>query len=418
MVGTRARPRRVLLSSTAAAASALVVGTCLLGAPPAGAAAGDWTRLSAPARGTDYPQVQAQDSLTVARFGTSVQVAWTEHATADTEALLTATVNGSGRVTRPARAILTGWSQLGLPRLISLHGERFLGFTGVRNQGSDRPYSVGSAYATTSPDGSRWSLGTGSLSASTSAWYAWGADLIDDAGTPVWAGTPPATGGIPGAQGLTWHVGLSDTIPAPPGSDGSLALGACCAYSTGLARDPVSGDVYAAFRSSSPLAAEFGVLVGRILPTPGPFTAAPESGLFDGSAYSTGDGVRVALAARPQGGVFLAYPVGYPEVRVVRLLDIASGTSRDITVTGDVRNVALSADPAGRLWLSWTQGTQLRVVHTNPAATALGSVRFWRPPPGTTDVRTAATSAGPRGLDVVLTASRGLQTAVWHTRVR
>ncbi len=40
----------------------------------------------------------------------------------------------------------------------------------------------------------------------------------------------------------------------------------------------------------------------------------------------------------------------------------------DITRVKNPRTIAMSAEPDGRLWLTWREGTKVKAVHTNAAA--------------------------------------------------
>ncbi len=55
----------------------------------------------------------------------------------------------------------------------------------------------------------------------------------------------------------------------------------------------------------------------------------------------------------------------------------------DITRVKNPRTIAMSAEPDGRLWLTWREGTKVKAVHTNAAATRLGAIGSWAAPRGT-----------------------------------
>ncbi len=264
----------------------------------------------------------------------------------------------------------------------------------------------------TSPDGVSWTLGSGSLSATSSAYAAYGSDLVDNAGTPVWVGNPGST------TGVTWHSGVASTIPAPAGSDGRMLLAGCCAYSAAAARDAGTGAVYAAFYSNSNATSEQGIQVGQILPSPGAFSQAPGSiVLRDGAASSLDPGQRIAMAARPGGGVYVAYKVGYPTVTGIRVLQVGTANTLDVPGSKDAKAISLSADASGRLWVSWVISNRLKVAHTNTAASAFGAVGSWGAPRGTGTLWHTVSAAGNGALDVVVNAGGpGGKINFWHTQ--
>jgi hypothetical protein len=351
------------------------------------------------------------DQPTVARFGSDLQVVWNGEGTSG-ENYSTAIVGGSGRVTTPAREIISNWATVTEnAALISLGGQRFLGFGGLQSTTTGAPYTSGAEYYATSGDGATFTVGAGSLSASGTAYGAYGNDVVDNAGTPVWVGNAGTTSGI------SWHVGISPSDPAPAGSDGSFGLTGCCAYMAAGARDAATGAVYGAFYSNSSGAAEMGVQVGQILPSQGAFTQAP--GSMTANEYgnnSVSPTQRIALTGRAGGGVYAAYVVGYPSVKTIRIWQV--GTTKTLDVPAPQSSaVSLAADPTGRLWLTWIQGDRIKVAHTNKAATVMGAVGSWGAPPGKSDLWKTATSATDGVLDVVATASGADEKVnVWHTQ--
>jgi hypothetical protein len=351
------------------------------------------------------------DQPTVARFGSDLQVVWNGQGTGG-DSYSTAIVGGSGRITTPAREIISNWATVTEnAALISLGGQRFLAFGGLQSTTTGAPYTSGAEYYATSADGTTFAVGAGSLSASGTAYAAYGNDVVDNAGTPVWVGNSGTTSGI------SWHVGISPSDPAPQGSDGHFGVTGCCAYMAAGARDTATGAVYGAFYSNSSGAAEMGVQVGQILPTQGAFAQAP--GSMTSNEYgnnSVAATQRIALAGRAGGGVYVAYVMGYPSVKAIRIWQV--GTTKTLDVPAPQSSaVSLAADPSGRLWLTWIQGDRIKVAHTNKAATALGAVGSWGAPRGKSDLWKTATSATDGVLDVVTTASGADgKVNVWHTQ--
>lgn len=406
MTSTHSRPwRRALIAGLAAGAMTLGM------APAAMAAPGDWTQLSAFPSTTAKPKMSIIDIPTVARFGSALQVVWNGEGTSG-ENYYTAIVDGAGAVTTPSREIISNWSTVTEnAALMSLGGQRFLAFSGLQSTTTGAPYTSGAEYYATSPDGQTFTLGAGTLSHTTTAYGAYGNDIVDNAGTPVWVGNAGTTNGV------SWHSGISPTDPAPDGSDGHFGLTGCCAYNAAGARDPATGAVYAAFYSNSSGSAEQGVQVGQILPTQGAFTQAPGSiTTNDYGTNSVAPTQRIALVGRPGGGIYAAYTMGYPSVTSIRVWHVGTGDTMDVPAPQSSA-VSLSADPSGRLWLTFAQGDRIKVVHTNKAATAFGAMGTWGAPRGTVDLWKTATAATDGTLDIVATASDKTEKVnVWHTQ--
>jgi hypothetical protein len=393
---------------TAGAIGAIVLAT----APMAAAADGKWTQVSDYTNAKKYPQMSSIDAPTMARFGSEVQILWSNDTGPLQQQYSTAIVNGAGKVVAGPSTAFGGWSALAHnPALISLNGQRFLGFSGLQSTTTGAPYTSGAEYYATSGDGRAWSLGAGSLSATQSAYASYSNDVVDNAGTPVWIGSASSTSGI------NWHVGISPSDPAPEGSDGQFRLDGCCAYDGATERDAATGAVWAAFYSNSSASNEQGIQVGQIVPFAGGFAQAPGSvKVTDGAANSTPPAQRVAMAARAGGGVYVAYPVGYPTATGIKVLKVGTSQVLDIPAY-DAGNVTMSADPAGRLWISWEQGGKVKAVHTNTAGTALGAVGSFGKPKGADSVWHSTSSAEAGGLDVAYTFTVRNAINVWHTHL-
>lgn len=376
-------------------------------APAAAAAPGDWTNLSGLTSASAYPAISTIDAPTQAWFGTSVQVLWPQQVSGSQDGYATAVLDAGGRVTTPTTGVIGPWQTLtSNPTLVSLGGQRFVSFSGLN------PGRSGAQYFATAPDATSFTVADGSMSETQNAYAEYGSDAVDDGGTPVWVGNPGTT------TGVTWHVGTSSSSPAPAGSDQRYLLTGCCAYNAAGARDASTGAVYAAFYSNSDATSENGIHVGRILPASGDWRQAPGSTtVSDGRASSVDPGQRVAMVGRPGGGVFVAYGMGYPSVTSIRILDVVTGATIDVPRTKDARAIALSAEPDGRLWLTWRQGTSLRAVHTNAAGTRLGAVGTWRSPRGTESIWKSSIAGTAGGASVVITATTQNAINVWQTMV-
>ncbi|MHB8794985.1 MAG: hypothetical protein ACYC90_05895 [Candidatus Nanopelagicales bacterium] len=383
--------------------AALVAGT----APAALAAPGDWTQVSQASSATSYPDVLNIAEPTLAWFGTSLQVLWPQKQSSSKEAYYTAILGADGQIIAAARPAFDEWDAITKnPTLLSLGGQRFLSFSGLN------PGRTGAQYFATSGDGLTWDVSTGSMSETQSAYASYGSDALDNAGTPVWVGNAGST------TGIRWHVGTSPSNPAPAGTDQAYRLAGCCAYDAAAARDEATGSVYAAFYSNSSATTENGIHVGQILPVPAAWRQAPGSTQIEGGRASSSDpGQQVAMVGRPGGGVYAAYGMGYPTTNAIRILNVTSGATLDLPRSKDASAIALSAEPDGRLWLTWREGTKVLAVHTNPAATRLGAVGSWGAPRGSAYLWKSVIAGTSGGASVVYTATTQNAINVWHTRV-
>ncbi len=397
------RARQAHIVITGVIALAVAAGT----APAAMAAPGDWTQLSQTSSATAYPKLRNIDQPTIAWFGPSAQVLWSQSQSPGSQSYLTAILDGNGAVTTPATEAFPAWQTLtDNPTLFALGGQRFLSFSGLN------PGRSGAQYFATSPDGLAWSVSSGSMSETQSAYASYGSDAIDNAGTPLWVGNAGST------TGIRWHLGTSASNPAPAGSDQSYTLGGCCAYSAAAARDAATGAVYAAFYSNSSATTENGIQVGQILPTAAGWMQAPGSTQIEnGRASSKSTDQMVAMVGRPGGGVYVAYVVGYPTTKNLRVYNPVTGATLDVPGSEGARTVSMSAEPDGRLWLTWQRGNKVLAVHTNPAATRFGSVGSWGAPAGTEYLWKSAIAGTAGGAAVVYTATTQNAINAWHTMV-
>jgi hypothetical protein len=123
------------------------------------------------------------------------------------------------------------------------------------------------------------------------------------------------------------------------------------------------------------------------------------------------------MTARAGGGVFMAFPTGYPNVTGIRVIEIGTNRAMDIAVSGRVGRVSLTSDPAGRLWLVYAKDNRIKALHTNTAATTFGATGSWGAPAGTDTIWKSAALGSAGGLDIVVASSRADgKINVWHTQ--
>ena len=318
--------------------------------------------------------------------------------------LLTALIAANGAVSA-GPAIATGWNGISGPSLILQPGGVAAFFGGLHGTDSADPnqdLNVAGAPAAAGP----WTVAPGTASATDGInddqAYASDVSVVALAdGTPIeaWAHT----------LGVTVHRGVG---AATPNQDFQAAFGGCCGYDVTLAADGASGQPAVTWYTGA--AGHAGYYVQAIDPATGAPVGAPA--LAPGSAIagqSAEPRARAALTGRSgRPGLFTALAGGYPVQNRVVVWRVGASKSTVIsTDRGSVRNVAVAADAAGRLWVTWTRdtdaGTQLFASRSNPAVTAFETPIALKLPAGASDSFALAASAQPDALDVIGTFGPG-----------
>jgi len=369
-----------------------------------------WARLS----NMNVDSLSQPDVLPLSTGG--AQVIWTQQDSPLTQSIRTRAVKESGGLGASIYPVVSGWGTLVWDPQIITHGtQRLVAFAGIRSTSLGEKYTGAMAYATSS-NGGTWTLGTGSLSHTTTAYGSYGTAAVDDAGTPL-------VGVIAGSSDVvTLHRGIDPTMPAPGGDWSTSPLGGD-AYSASLARDSQTGGTWAVwaadFASSS---AKKGIMAQKVYPNPmGVVHKAPSSTSKSGS-YLIPD-QDVAVASRAGGGVWAAYKVGYPTANQIGLWRVGS-TEVHLIKASDVDRVGLYRATGGRLWLVWYSGTSgmVRVSRTNSSVTRIGTVRSFRPPTSKAYPYPSVWSVGGSGsggpLHLVINAQIGsAQPQIWYRKV-
>jgi hypothetical protein len=325
--------------------------------------------------------------------------------------LSTATISIAGRMLSTGTA-LSGWTSLeGDPRLVPAGSGIRLVFLGNRTTNPGDFFSRGAVYTETSANGSSWSLVHGSMAQHTVLNL--GLAAANNA-----SGTPVASFGLNNV--LYFHQGVDANAPAS-GPDGSVAgpVGVGL-VSSALARD-VGGSVWLGWFQ---LFGSGGYWVDKILPA----KAAPLRAPGSGSAGSADNEPRqqVALAARPGGGVYLAYcsPTKTRQCAHIDLWKV--GSARPMVVpgsgTGSAGWVALAVGPGGRLTVAWFDFGQnkIHVIRTNTKATKFGGARTVKQPPKTilfNGLQVEGTSGRQDVIANVTRTTAGNPVEFWHTQV-
>ncbi len=368
---------------------------------------GAWTRLS-------DRNVSSLSEPAALQTGAGMQALWYQQDGASSVSIRSRLVSGSGRPTTAVLPVVTGWNTLiDDPKIIDYGAQRMVVFSGLRSTSPGEKYDGAMAYST-SNDGKTWSLGSGSLSQTRSAYASYGTAAVDDQGTPVIGVFASST------SYMTLHRDISPSMPAASGDWTTTQGLGCCAYNGNLGRDAATGDIWAVWYSNSSTKAQNGVLAQRVYPTPisswrqGPGSSVKGSSLDPGQA--------VAVASRKGGQVWAAYKVGYPTANKIRLWRVGSKQGFAVRAK-DVRRITLTPGLGGRLWLAWTGGGSpaVKVARTDPSVTRIGAVRTLKAP-GKRGSYTNVWALGGTGLggSLHLLANAQIGTAdpqIWYQRV-
>jgi hypothetical protein len=239
-----------------------------------------------------------------------------------------------------------------------------------------------------------------------------GFDAILSGDDLVWVGSER------GSASLDWERLPANSSPGSRSAHGGFSLLGCCVRWASVLRD-ADGDVYTAFFSSSSDDDEHGLHVARVEAS----GEAPARAPLPGWAYPIGFAAhlspdqRVAMAARPGGGVFVAYPVGYAQTLAVEVWRVGAATAIGVPGSRAAHRLAATTGPDGTVWLAWTTASKVRVARVRDDTVVPGSVLSIPAPLGVSDLFSVATSSGAPGvLDLVLTATDADRTVTVFTR--
>ena len=359
------------------AAIALVVAVC---AAPAASAA-PWKRVTS-------PDGASTDQVGIARTADGVlHLVWSHPTGPNTEDLLHTVIGANGRIggTNPVQSGWTGFTNAAV--VVDPGGLRAF-WGGFRTTDSSDPQRETSTAL--SPDGgASWALQPGSVVPAGAQSY--GSNLaatVRPDGTTLQA--------FAGTLGTWVHAGLS---PATPNHDYQAPIGQY-GYDPNLATDAAGRTVMAWYSNAN---GHLGVLAQDVAADGSPIGSAVT--MPNTSDMQVGMLSRTPLVARRGGGVYVAYPTGYPSPNRIRLWRIGSSRAQLIaSVAGGSPAASVAAAADGRLWVLWTKGfgdADVLATRSNPGATRFGAVVNAGHPRDAAQAYTLDGSAAGGSLDVL-----------------
>ena len=284
-------------------------------------------------------------------------------------------------------------------------------FGGLHSTDSNDP-NLNMNTATATSDGASWLLQPGTIVKGDSAYASdVGAALFTD-GTPAisWGGT---------GSGVFVHRGLDPNTPNFPLSTPS---GKCCNYSPDVAVDQ-SGTSYIAWISNADN--EEGVWVqgidpGTAQPIGVPVHMPGSSTLFSGAQQSSQQLMRVGIAARAGGGVYVAYSGGYPTTTKAIVWKVGTPTETVVASSKGDHIVTIATDPVGHVWVLWIsrEGGKSLVFasRSNKAGTKWGPAVNLGAPPAQQSAYRLGGNAQAGTLDVLALFGTISTQAQWHSQ--
>jgi hypothetical protein len=150
----------------------------------------------------------------------------------------------------------------------------------------------------------------------------------------------------------------------------------------------------------------------------GPSALLPGSfDTFQGDRLMSFQNGRVPMTQRSQGGVFVAYHHGYPGANRVRVWRVGAGGFRTVGAGRGIGEVAIAADPNGRIWVVWVRNRRINARRSNPAVTRWGKGVTARLPRNTVGVTTVQADAQPRRVDVLAHSQQVGNSGFFHTQL-
>jgi hypothetical protein len=333
------------------AAAAIALTVAASAAPSASAA--PWQRVTT-------PDGASTDQVGLARTGDGVlHLAWSHPTGPNTEDLLHTVISRAGRIgaTTPIQSGWTGFTNAAL--VVDPPGLRAF-WGGFRTTDSSDPQRETNT-ALSEDGGASWMLQPGQINPDGAQSYA-----SDTAATVRADGTTIQA--FAGTLGTWVHAGLS---PAAP--NWNYTPGQQYGYDPNLATDANNRTVMAWYSNAN---GRLGVFAQGVNPdgSPGP---APRT-MPGTNEMQVGMLARTPLAARSDGGLYVAYPTGYPTANRIRLWRVGAANAPVVgRVGGGSPAVAIAATGDRRIWTLWTKGfgdPDVLARRSNKGATKFGAI--------------------------------------------
>ena len=378
---------------------ALAVAIVLCSASSAQAA--PWKRVTTPDQAAIYQVglVRTADGV--------LHAVWHHPTGPNTEDLLHTAISPSGRIgaTTP---IQSGWTGFQNAALVVDPGGIRVFFGAIRSTDSNDPQDeLNTALST--DGGTSWALQPGNVVPDGGQAY----------GSPVAATTLPDGTTLQAWAGTlgTWvHAGLS---PATPNYDFQAPVGTY-GYDPSLATDASGRTVMGWYSNAS---GHLGILAQDVAGTGSPVGSAVT--MPNTSDMQVGMIGPTPIVARPGGGIYFAYPTGYPAMDRVRLWRVGAGNARVIARVGGTGSpaVTIAAASDGRLWVVWVanRGGAPHVLarRSNRSAARFGATVDAGRPRGSAAAYRLGSSPSGGALDVLANFNIGTEprSASYHRRI-
>lgn len=317
---------------------------------------------AAPWKRVTTPDGASTDQVGLARSADGVlHVAWHHPTGPNTADLLHTAIAAAGKVgaTTPVQS---GWTGFTNPALVVEPSGLRAFWGGFRTTDTTDPQNETNT-ALSADGGASWALQSGSVVPLGAQSYGSNtAATVRSDGSTLQA--------FAGTLGTWVHAGLS---PSTANHDYQAPLGSY-GYDPNLATDATGRTVLAWYSSAT---GHLGVQVQDVAADGSPVGAA--STMPNTADMQVGMLGRTPLVARQGGGLYVAYPTGYPSANNVRLWRVgAAGAPLLARVGGSgTPAVAVAAAGDGRLWVVWTKGfgdPDVLARRSNKGATRFGAV--------------------------------------------
>ncbi|MBZ5734410.1 hypothetical protein K8Z61_07865 [Nocardioides sp. TRM66260-LWL] len=400
------RPARRTYRVSRVPGAAALVGLALLGgllaplSPAEAGSQGTWTTVLGPsAAGT----LDASARPSMVRTGDDVLHVVTRVRTQDGRYALVHVALAEDGTPQSTSTITSGWRSLAPDPRLLLDGTRLeVVFSGVRGDGEPDDGRVRLAFS--DETGAAWTT-SGTPLTRTAPGSARGLSAV-----PVGDGSL-ITAFTRGDRSVGYRVGAAADL----GRDDrrSDPLDRCCAVAPAVGRLFGTNLAYLAWAGTGTTAASAGVFVQQISPQIDDVRVAPRSStIVDGTPRSRRFASGTPIVSTGSG-VFIAYPVGYPKVTGIAVLDVtrSRATPAIVPTPEGADDADLTVGFGPRLWLAWRSGGTVRVARSDTSTTRFGpAVSLGAPTEG----------GRPRahGLQIDAQGTRGQGTVVVATGTR